>query len=111
MTWGVHLYLRHSRLGRAIGAVRMDRETATLMGVRVERIYAVTFGLGLALAEAGAAFRHQASRREEGELLVALGLGYFSHVAVGQPVATGTSSRTLMPRACSSRCVRSRGTP
>lgn len=46
----LHLYLHHSRLGRAIVAVRMDRQTAELMGVRVDRIYAVTFGLGLAMA-------------------------------------------------------------
>lgn len=38
--------------------------------------------LGLTLAEAGAALRRQPSRREEGEFLLALGLGYFSHVAV-----------------------------
>ncbi len=49
-TLAIHIYLRRSRLGRAIIAVRMDRETAMLMGVRVERIYAATFGIGLALA-------------------------------------------------------------
>ncbi len=38
--------LRDSRIGRAIVAVRMDREAAALMGVNVERINAVTFGLG-----------------------------------------------------------------
>lgn len=44
--------LRGSRLGRAIVAVRMDREAATLMGIRVPRIYALTFGLGAAMAGA-----------------------------------------------------------
>ena len=49
-TFAVHLYLTRSRLGRAIVAVRMDQETARLMGVKVEHIYALTFGIGLALA-------------------------------------------------------------
>lgn len=44
-----------SRVGRAIVAVRMDREAAALMGVDVRRIYAVTFGLGAAMAGAAGA--------------------------------------------------------
>jgi branched-chain amino acid transport system permease protein len=44
--------LRATRIGRAIVAVRMDREAALLMGVRVNRIYAITFGLGAAMAGA-----------------------------------------------------------
>ena len=44
--------LRGSRIGRAIVAVRMDREAAQLMGVNVSRIYAITFGLGAAMAGA-----------------------------------------------------------
>ena len=48
--YALHLYLHSSRLGRAIVAVRMDGETAKLMGVKVERIYNITFALGLAMA-------------------------------------------------------------
>jgi branched-chain amino acid transport system permease protein len=48
----LHGLLRASRTGRAIVAVRMDREAALLMGVKVGRIYAITFGLGAALAGA-----------------------------------------------------------
>lgn len=48
--YSLHLYLHSSRLGRAIVAVRMDGETARLMGVRVGRIYNLTFALGLAMA-------------------------------------------------------------
>ncbi len=48
----LYVLLRASRIGRAIVAVRMDREAATLMGVKVGRIYAVTFGLGAAMAGA-----------------------------------------------------------
>lgn len=46
----LYLVLSRSRIGRAIVAVRMDREAAALMGVDVPRIYAVTFGLGAVMA-------------------------------------------------------------
>ena len=46
----LYLTLSRSRIGRAIVAVRMDREAAALMGVRVKNIYAVTFGLGALMA-------------------------------------------------------------
>jgi branched-chain amino acid transport system permease protein len=44
--------LRQSRIGRAIVAVRMDRDAAALLGVDVRRINAVTFGLGALMAGA-----------------------------------------------------------
>jgi branched-chain amino acid transport system permease protein len=52
LTAMLYLLLSRSRIGRAIVAVRMDREAATLMGVEVDRIYAVTFGLGALMAGA-----------------------------------------------------------
>jgi branched-chain amino acid transport system permease protein len=48
----LYLVLSRSRIGRAIVAVRMDREAAALMGVSVSRIYAITFGLGVMMAGA-----------------------------------------------------------
>jgi branched-chain amino acid transport system permease protein len=49
--------LRGSQIGRAIVAVRMDRSAAQLMGIRPERIYAITFGIGTLMAGAtGALF-------------------------------------------------------
>jgi branched-chain amino acid transport system permease protein len=48
----LYLLLRTSRIGRAIVAVRMDREAALLMGVKDRRVYAITFGLGSAMAGA-----------------------------------------------------------
>jgi branched-chain amino acid transport system permease protein len=47
--------LRDSTIGRAIVAVRMDREAATLMGVNVKRINAVTFAIGAFMAGAAGA--------------------------------------------------------
>src|ERR1700720_4448916 len=50
LTGGLYLVLRGSRVGRAIVAVRLDRDAAVLMGVDVKSIYAIAFGLGAALA-------------------------------------------------------------
>ncbi|MGB7300503.1 MAG: branched-chain amino acid ABC transporter permease [Burkholderiaceae bacterium] len=50
LTGALYLILRKSRVGRAIIAVRMDRDAARLMGVRVMSIYGVAFGLGAAMA-------------------------------------------------------------
>lgn len=47
-----YLLLNGSRIGRAIVAVRNDRDAAVLMGVNVEQIYAITFGVGAAFAGA-----------------------------------------------------------
>ena len=47
--------LRDSGIGRAIVAVRMDREAAALMGVDVKRINAITFGIGAPMAGAAGA--------------------------------------------------------
>lgn len=44
------LFLKHSMLGRAIRAVAQDRSAARLMGVNVDRIYMLTFGIGAMLA-------------------------------------------------------------
>lgn len=47
--------LRDSTVGRAIVAVRMDREAAALMGVDVKRINAITFAIGAFMAGAAGA--------------------------------------------------------
>lgn len=52
LTGLLYLVLARSRIGRAIVAVRMDSEAAALMGVKVKRIYALTFGIGALMAGA-----------------------------------------------------------
>ncbi len=47
--------LRHTVIGRAIVAVRMDRYAAVLMGVNTVKVFALTFALGAALAGAAGA--------------------------------------------------------
>jgi branched-chain amino acid transport system permease protein len=55
LTGLLYRLLRDSRIGRAIVAVRMDREAAALMGVDVNHINAITFGLGALMAGAAGA--------------------------------------------------------
>jgi branched-chain amino acid transport system permease protein len=52
LTGLLYWVLDASRIGRAIVAVRMDREAALLMGVNVRRIYAITFAMGAVMAGA-----------------------------------------------------------
>ena len=52
---GVFLLLRRTDLGRAIRATIQNRAAAQLMGVNVERVQALTFGIGLATVAAGGA--------------------------------------------------------
>ena len=47
---GLHLFLARTLLGKSIRAVTQDRAAARLMGINVERTFAVTFGIGAALA-------------------------------------------------------------
>jgi len=51
---GVTLYgvLRHTRVGQAILATALDREVSSLMGLDPQRVYALTAGVGAALAGA-----------------------------------------------------------
>jgi branched-chain amino acid transport system permease protein len=50
LTVGMWLFLLHTRLGRAIRATAQNLIAARLYGVAPRHLYAVTFGLGVALA-------------------------------------------------------------
>lgn len=52
---GLWLLLRFTQLGRAIVAVRMDRDAASLMGINVKFTYAIAFALGTFMAGAAGA--------------------------------------------------------
>jgi branched-chain amino acid transport system permease protein len=52
ITAALYVFLARTDLGRAIRATSQNKEAALLMGVDVERVAVVTFGLGTALAAA-----------------------------------------------------------
>jgi branched-chain amino acid transport system permease protein len=52
LTYLLYLFLDHTRTGSSIRAVGQDRVAARLMGIDIGRTYALTFGLGAALAAA-----------------------------------------------------------
>src|SRR6266852_2814883 len=47
---GLHLLLTRTYVGKAIRAVAQNADSCTLVGIHVERIYMLTFGIGTALA-------------------------------------------------------------
>jgi len=55
LTLALSLFLSRTRPGNAILATGMDRDAARLMGISIARTYALTFGLGAALAGAAGA--------------------------------------------------------
>ena len=46
----VYWFFQKTRMGRAIRATSLDRESASLMGINQYRIYNVAFGIGTAIA-------------------------------------------------------------
>jgi branched-chain amino acid transport system permease protein len=50
-----HFLIHRTKLGRAMRATFQDQETASLMGVNIDRIHTVTFAFGSALAAAAGA--------------------------------------------------------
>ncbi len=52
MIFLVKRFIKASRIGRAMRAVATDPNTAALMGIDVDRVFIVTFGLGAALSAA-----------------------------------------------------------
>lgn len=51
-TWALHVYLNHTRTGHAIQATAQNARAARALGVDTRKIYAITFGIGCALAGA-----------------------------------------------------------
>jgi branched-chain amino acid transport system permease protein len=47
---GVYFFFQKTRMGRAIRATSLDRESASLMGINQYRIYNVAFGIGAAIS-------------------------------------------------------------
>jgi branched-chain amino acid transport system permease protein len=57
LTVALYMFLFRSNLGRAIRAIAQNKPAAQLMGINVERVQMISYGIGAALAgAAGAAF-------------------------------------------------------
>ncbi|MFN0070124.1 MAG: branched-chain amino acid ABC transporter permease [Chloroflexota bacterium] len=52
LTYGLHLFITRTRLGKAMRATAQDREAAALMGININQTIALTFLIGGALAGA-----------------------------------------------------------
>lgn len=52
LTYLVYLFMSRTKIGNAIRAVGMDLQAGRLMGINISNIYALTFGIGAALAAA-----------------------------------------------------------
>ena len=50
ITIGLHFFLTHTLQGKAIRAVTQDKRAARAMGIHVERVFLLTFGIGAGLA-------------------------------------------------------------
>ncbi len=60
----IHILLTRTRWGVAVRATADDRETASLMGINVKKIYATTFGIGTSLTALAAALIMTFSRAD-----------------------------------------------
>jgi branched-chain amino acid transport system permease protein len=49
ISFGLYLFLKNTRTGKAIRAVSQSRDAAKLMGINVNYIYMLTFGIGTAV--------------------------------------------------------------
>ena len=75
-----------TRMGRAMRAVSFDEKVASLMGINVNRIITLTFGIGSALAAAGGLFyalKYTGLKQPADATWVLLGLKAFVAAVVG----------------------------
>lgn len=56
ITYVVYLFISKSKFGRALRATALDKDTALLMGINTNRVFALTFGLGTACVGAAGGF-------------------------------------------------------
>ena len=56
ITYVVYLFISKSKFGRALRATALDKDTALLMGINTNRVFALTFGLGAACVGAAGGF-------------------------------------------------------
>lgn len=52
MMAGLHLFLQYTRIGKSIRAAAQNREAARIVGIEIGNVYAITFGICIALTAA-----------------------------------------------------------
>ena len=93
---GMHLALTRTRLGIALRAATADPVTATTMGVNVNHLYALAFGIGTALAGVGGVVVGVAFSVTPTSGLSYLLLGFTVVVLGGVGSVTGTLAAGLL---------------
>jgi branched-chain amino acid transport system permease protein len=78
---GLQWLVTSTRIGRAMRAVAQDREAAALMGVNVDRVIAITFFIGAALAGAAAFIYMLSPETNETYFNIGFELGLFAFTA------------------------------
>ncbi|MBI2894231.1 MAG: branched-chain amino acid ABC transporter permease [Deltaproteobacteria bacterium] len=53
LMWGLHRFVTRTWTGKAMRALSLNLDAARLMGIQTDRVIAITFGVGSALAAAG----------------------------------------------------------
>ena len=80
---GLELFVKKTKVGRAMRAVSQDREAAALMGIPVDRVIAFTFALGSALAAAAAILYASVNPNIKPLMGLMLGLKAFVAAVIG----------------------------
>lgn len=86
LLFSLEALIYRTKLGRAMRAVSFDERTASLMGIDVNRIISITFGIGSALAAAGGllfALKYESIKQSADATWVLLGLKAFVAAVVG----------------------------
>jgi len=86
LLFGLEALVYRTKLGRAMRAVSFDERVASLMGIDVNRIVSITFGIGSALAAAGGllfALKYESIKQSADATWVLLGLKAFVAAVVG----------------------------
>lgn len=86
LLFGLEALVYRTKLGRAMRAVSFDERVASLMGINVNRIISITFGIGSALAAAAGllfALKYESIKQSADATWVLLGLKAFVAAVVG----------------------------